>query len=260
MKKIKEFKDKLSLMKEEEKDLYFEQLVRKWILLSSAGVLTFFLLLLLYANLFYESEKALAKHEKVDTDFIEEYRKLRFSSDYESVKDLLLEKKNEDLAKDYVMGQDMVAVAMTIPEGEVHNGFVGWATAIQNAQSDFTYNKGSVVIQQMNKWHDTLKMETLYEELFTEMVSRSHLIIETMNDVMWDKTNETYYSSMLNSLLKYERSGDMRYLEDMERVLEKKKKTFDGYGIENEWNAKIHDLKENVQFYKVEYENQASPK
>lgn len=249
--KIKAFKSKWSQMNEQEKDEYLEKAVIRWALWFIFIVLALLTLAILYANFYPEKRQKV--EEKTESTLSKEvlvnegYKKIRFSADYEDVSDLITEEKEEDLALNYVIGEDMLAVARTISNYEgneqVKKAFVSWATIIQNAQSSFSYNQGSQVVSAFNNYAPKLEDELLYRTLYGEMASRSILILDSINDLQHFPNNEIYYNRLYSNLIQYERSGNPKYLDVMEKAINDKPKSSVDYDVTDKWLAKIEELR-----------------
>lgn len=254
--KWNEFCSKLASMNEEEKDSYIEKLVRNTILKVAGIIMLCMTSTILFVN-FVDTDAIADKWHKLFSKEVEvveeidyekeEMLKIEFAmnSDYEPIKDLDWADNKENLAINYVIGEDMLAVAQTIPEddAQTRNAFIGWSTAIQNAQDSFSYKQGSAVLVQWNKFAPSIKDDVMYQTLYSEMATRSLLMLDSINDLQHNPEYESYYDTLYSNLLRYERSGNTKYLDEMEETILSKPKSSSDYDVTDKWLAKIQELR-----------------
>lgn len=228
---------------QEEKDEILERNVRKYTLYGCVIVGLCLILAIGYANYFYkffEKEEVQPVEDVID-DKTELLKKITFASDYESIKDMALVDKKDDLAIGYVIGEDILKVAESIPEEKVqaHKGFVKWATLIKKAQDNFNQSNGGKVVQYWNNEGYILEAHHEYRNLYAEMAARSKLMVESLNDMQHDPNAGKYYNTIYKNLLSYEQNAELYHLQVIKDSIVAKGQVVIGYGVNDMWLAQV---------------------
>ncbi|MBG9693114.1 hypothetical protein ABD91_20425 [Lysinibacillus sphaericus] len=232
-------------MTQEERDEAFEKDVRKYTLYGCATVGFCILLAIAYANYFYkffEKEEMEPVAEVID-EKAELFKKITFANDYESIEDMALVEREEDLAFGYVFGEDILKVAKSIPEAKVqaHKGFVKWATLLKKAQDNFNSSNAGKVVQYWNNEGYVLEAHHEYRNLYAELEARSRLMVESLNDMQLDSNAGKYYNTIFKNLSSYEQNAELYHLQVIRDSINAKGQIIIGYGVNDIWLAQVYN-------------------
>lgn len=232
-------------MTEEERDEAFEKDVRKYTLYGCAAGLFCLLLGIAYANYFYiffEKEKAEPVVEVID-EKAELLKKITFASNYESIEDIALVEREDDLAFGYVFGEDILKIAESIPEEKVQarKEFIKWANLLKKAQDNFNRSNAGKVVQYYNNEGYILEAHQEYRNLYAELEVRSRLMLESLNDMQHDPNAGKYYNTIYKNLLSYEQNAELYHLQVIRDSIDAKGQVVIGYSVNDMWLAQVQN-------------------